>query len=130
MSPEVRAAYDTMNIPARNRALALRELVLRVAGAEDIALEETLKWGEPAYLPGRGGTTVRIGTDKGGEQVKLLVNCQTSLVEQWQEMFGKKLDCEGNRAVLVKDDTDDEALAFCIAMALTYHKAKGKAAHG
>ena len=84
MSPEVRAAFDGMQAPARERALALRDLVLRVAKAEGIALEETLKWGEPAYLPGRAGTTVRIGTDKSGAQARLLVNCQTTLVEDWR----------------------------------------------
>lgn len=130
MSPEVRAAYDAMTEPARDRALALRDLVLRVAAAEGIVLDETLKWGEPAYLPGRRGTTLRIGIDKAGGDLRLLVNCRTSLVAQWREMFGSNLHCDGNRAVRVDRDTDEGALAICIAMALTYHQARGKAAHG
>ncbi|OWU73032.1 hypothetical protein ATO3_14510 [Marinibacterium profundimaris] len=128
-----------MKKPERDRALALRALVLRVAEAEGIAVEETLKWGEPAYLPGPGGTTVRIGPDRAGDHVKLLVNCRTSLVEDWRAMFGDRLAFEGSRAVRIPADgaVDEPALEICVAMALSYHRDKRagaatgrKVAHG
>tara|TARA_Y100000815_G_scaffold88609_1_gene77408 strand:+ start:620 stop:1048 length:429 start_codon:yes stop_codon:yes gene_type:complete len=123
---DVSLVFDAMPQPVRMRALELRDLVLRVAAQQGTTLEETLKWGEPAYLPGCAGTTVRIGADKVGAHVKLLVNCRTSLVQDWQQMLGARLAFEGSRAILVPvdRDLDEEALSICIAAALTYHRRK------
>lgn len=109
----------------------LRALVRDVAAELGIALEETLKWGEPAYLPGHEGTTVRIGPDRDRNGAKLLVNCRTSLVEHWRERFGGRLGFEGNRAILVPGSgaLDRSALRVCIADALAYHARKGQG-HG
>ncbi len=92
--------------------------------AKDLAApEETLKWGEPAYLPGKSGTTVRIAADQDGG-CRLLVHCQTHLVETWRARFAGRLTFEGNRAVRVDPDMplDRSALAACIADAFHYHK--------
>ena len=119
--PDVAAVFDRM--PAR--AGELRDLVLDTAA--EIGLpppSETLKWGEPAYVPGRSGTTVRIGPDKTRDGCKLLVHCGTSLVEGWRTRFNDRLDFEGNRAVLVDAEgaLDSAALRECIRDALTYHR--------
>lgn len=123
---KVAEVFDAMPPPSRILAMELRALVLTVATERGIKLEETLKWGEPAYLPGPGGTTVRIGPDKAGEHVKLLVNCRTSLIDDWRKIFDDRLTFEGSRAVLVPvaQALDTDALALCIASALTYHQKK------
>ena len=48
--------------------------------------------------------------------------CHTNLVEEFRALYPEALTYEGNRAiVLAKDDEPDrEALAHCIALALTY----------
>ena len=124
---DVDAVFAAMAPPVEARARELRALVFDVAEAEGLAApEETLRWGEPAYLPGKSGTAVRITADKSREGCKVLVHCQTSLVETWRDRFGDRLGFEGNRAVLVpaSEHIDRHALAICIADALTYRKKK------
>ncbi|APH71934.1 DUF1801 domain-containing protein [Aquibium oceanicum] len=126
-SPEVAEVFARMPEPIRDQALALRALVQEAAASIDgVKLVETLKWGEPAYLPGRAGTTVRIGWDRSSGDVRLLVNCQTTLVEHWRTRFDGRLAFEGNRAVVVPvaAPLDVPALRACIADALTYHASK------
>ncbi len=127
LPPDVARVFDGMPDATEVCARALRDLVMTVADEVGVApVQETLKWGEPAYLPGRAGTTVRISADKDGRTCKLLVNCQTSLVDDWRHLFGDRLEFEGSRAVRI-DPTgplDTEALAVCIAGAFTYHQRK------
>ena len=70
---------------ARPHMLALRSLVFETAAEmpQVGALEETLKWGEPAYLtPSRSGTTIRMDwKPRAPEVCALYFNCQTTLVE-------------------------------------------------
>jgi len=120
----VAAAYAAYPAPARHRLLELRELVLSVADGLELELEETLKWGEPAYLPRRPrtGTTVRLhASPKRPGTVGLYVSCQTSLVATFAERH-PQLVTEGKRAVLldVTSSLPDDALRDCVALALTY----------
>lgn len=130
---DVARAFDAMPDATRRRALGLRDRIGKVAAGLGIpTLKETLKWGEPAYLPGHRGTTVRIGWDPATGNCKLLVHCGTSLVESWRGHFGDRLIFEGNRAVLI-DVTgwfDETALSACIADAFTYHSDARRVAHG
>ena len=64
----VARAFEACPAPARARLLALRELIFRTA-AETPGMggfDETLKWGEPAYLTAasKSGSTIRIGWKK------------------------------------------------------------------
>jgi hypothetical protein len=132
MPAEVAAVIDAMPEPSRSRVLQLRNLVLAEADARGIApVEETLKWGQPSYVPGRAGTTIRLGADETTGGAKLFVHCQTSLVDDWRSTHGERLSYEGNRAVLIDPEgplpTDE--LSMCIGSALTYHSNK-RAQHG
>ena len=89
-------------------------------------LEETLKWGEPAYVTSqsKSGSTVRIGwSEKRPAQYAMYFHCQTNLVEKFREVFPDDFTFEGNRAIVFAegDVVPTERLAFCIAEALTYH---------
>ncbi len=113
----------------RARLLALREMILETAGSDATIgpLEETLKWGEPAFLTSstRSGTTIRINRHKkSDDQYALYVPCQTDLVERYRQLYGDQLQFDGNRAVVfnVGDDLPADAVRHCIAMALTYHR--------
>ena len=79
----------------------IRALILEVANETGTApLTETVKWGEPAFVPAkRDGTTIRL--TKTETQAKLLVHCQTSLVETYRSRLYKKLGIK-TRAELVQ----------------------------
>lgn len=125
----VAQAFEAYPAPMRRRLLALRELILRTAAATDGVgeLEETLKWGEPAYLTSQtgSGSTLRIDWKKARPtEYAMYFNCQTTLVETFKTLFPDEFIYEGNRAIVFKasEPVPTDALAFCIAAALTYHR--------
>ena len=107
--------------------LVLRALVLKTAaqtpGVGEI--EETLKWGEPAYVTvNKAGSTVRIDWKaKAPDQYAVYFNCQTNLVERFRQMFPNDFRFEGNRALILGLDQQlpADALGWCLAAAFTYH---------
>ena len=115
----------------RKKLKLLRRLILETAKktAGVGPLEETLKWGQPSYLPVQSGsgTTVRIDQVKGqARRYAMYFHCQTDLVATFREIYPDELTYQGNRSILFNlDDTIDEAaLSHCIALALTYHQRK------
>jgi Domain of unknown function (DU1801) len=137
MTPFANAAvaevFEAYPAPMRRKLLALRELVLRTAAATDGVgeLEETLKWGEPAYLTSQtgSGSTLRIAWKKAMPyEYAMYFNCQTTLIDTFKSLFPHELVYEGNRAIVFKasEPVPTEALAFCISAALTdHHSRKG-----
>ncbi|HXQ16045.1 MAG TPA: DUF1801 domain-containing protein [Caulobacteraceae bacterium] len=131
--PDVAAVLDAVPPVARERLAQLRALIFETAAAASGvgALTETLKWGEPAYLTEatKSGSTIRLGVAKGG-QCAVYLNCQTTLVEEYRAAFSDVLGFEGNRAVLLdpRAPLPRAALVQAIAMALTYHRRKRRAA--
>ncbi len=151
---EVARVFESFPMTIRGRALNLRDLIFEVAmKAQGVdCVEETLKWGEPAYVayaadakraktatrmvaaPGfalRGerviGSAVRIGWKAGDpDRIRLLFHCQTTLIGSFRERYARELTFEGNRAIVLnKDDAlPEKMLASCIAEALTYHRDK------
>ena len=124
----VAQAFDMFPPDVRGKLLALRTLIFETAAATAGVgpLEEVLKWGEPAYVTShsKSGSTVRVGWKKSRPtQYAMYFNCQTSLVETFRSLFPKDFKFEGNRAIVfdVGAAVPADALAFCIAAALTYH---------
>ena len=108
--------------------MALRKLILETAeSTEGVGeIEETLKWGEPAYVTSESktGSTIRINwKESAPREYAICFHCQTTLVETFREWFPEELEFDGNRRIVF--DQDDsvpvEALSHCIAAALTYH---------
>lgn len=125
----VEARFRSLPEPLRPSMLRLRQMILEVAaGSPDIGpLTETLKWGEPAWLPRRPrtGTTVRIDALRGSStHYALYVHCQTSLIETYRRHYAEQFSYDGNRALIfaVEREPPAEPLAHCIALALTYHR--------
>jgi hypothetical protein len=133
----VARAFEAYPAPMRRQLLALRELIFRTAAATDGVgeLEETLKWGEPAYLTSQtgSGSTLRIDWKKAKPtEYAMYFNCQTTLVETFKTLFPHEFVYEGRRAIVFKasEPVPADALAFCVAAALTYHRnRKGRAKH-
>lgn len=130
-SPTVATAFQAYPAPMRRKLMALRQVIFRTADATDGVgeLEETLKWGEPAYLTSHtgSGSTIRIGWKKSRPtEYAMYFNCQTTLVETFKTLFPHTFRYEGNRAIVFAEGepVDKDALAFCVAAALTYHRNK------
>ncbi len=129
--PRVAAIFASYPPQVRKRIVELRELILDVAARTQGVgkLEESLKWGEPAYLTAasKSGSTVRIAWKEAKPtQYAMYFNCQTTLVDSFKTMFPKTFRFDGNRALMFEehDDVPVEALRICVAMALTYHSNK------
>lgn len=123
--PTVAGAFESLGPALRDALLDVRSLVFEVARRSGTApLNETLKWGQPAYRPSapRTGTTLRLWHQDG--RAALFVPCSTNLVDGYRRDLPGAFDYAGDRAVLFGPDVDDAALATCIARALTYHREK------
>ncbi|UOA13698.1 MULTISPECIES: DUF1801 domain-containing protein [Sulfitobacter] len=126
----VAAAFACFPALARAGLLEIRQLIYEVAETEGVGpIEETLKWGQPAYLTSqrKSGTSLRLGVPKSGGYA-LYVHCQTTLISDARTAFGDAFTYEGNRAVLFNAQTSisDTPLALLIASALTYHRRNKK----
>jgi hypothetical protein len=128
--PEVANVLNACPEAAASHLRALRDLIFETAEATPQVgeIEETLKWGEPAYLTHapKTGTTLRLGWDKTGDHARLFVPCQTTLIETWRAHYNETLDFVGNREVSLPTyrPLPRAELQHCIAMALTYHLRK------
>jgi uncharacterized protein DUF1801 len=127
----VASRFEAYPPKIRRRLIALRRMIFEIAAATEGVgqLEETLKWGEPAYVTpeSESGSTIRIDWKKSKpEQYAMYFNCQTNLVERFRSLFPGDFRFEGNRALIFEQDqaVPVEVLEFCIAASLTYHRRK------
>lgn len=114
--------------PAQARFAALRQIVHSVANRAEIGtLTETLKWGQPSWLP----TTPRIGStlrcdwhDTEPDRLSLYVHCQTTLAETMRALYPDAFTYEGNRALHMdlRQPLPHDALDHCAFLTLTYHR--------
>ena len=126
--PKVAAAFDAYPPALREALLNLRRLILHAAQDAEVGdVVETLKWGQPAYLPAkpRIGTTVRIDALKGSaDRYAVYVNCKTTLLDSYRLLYPEAFAFEGQRALIFSTEAEvpEAALKHCIALALTYHR--------
>ena len=130
MGSDVGAIFDAYPPTQRAALLALRRLILETAARADVGdIVETLKWGQPAYLPARPrtGTTIRIDAVKGSADCyAMYVNCKTNLMDSYRLLYPDAFDYGGQRAVTFSTGSapPEAALRHCISLALTDHLAK------
>lgn len=130
-SGAVAQVFQTFPSDVRRELLAVRELIFETAASTPGVgkLEETLKWGEPAYLTSRSGSgsTIRLGSMKATPgKYAVYFNCRTSLVETFRSLFPREFEYENSRAIVLTIGAAPplDALAFCLAAALTYHASR------
>jgi Domain of unknown function (DU1801) len=129
-SPPVAATFAGYPAGARKKLMRLRELIFAVAKATPNVgeIEETLKWGEPAYVTAasKSGSTIRIAWKKSmPKQYAMYFICTTTLVAvTFRTRFPQEFQYEGSRAIVFDLDhtAPEDALRFCIAAALAYHQ--------
>ncbi len=135
--PAVAAVFAAYPKRVQAKLLSLRQLILETAAKTPGvgALDETLKWGQPSYLTNqtRSGSTIRIDRVKpeagdDTERYALYVNCQTTLVSTFRQLYRDELSFGGNRSILLDADRPlpKAALRHCIVLALTYHRGGSK----
>lgn len=127
-NPDVAEVFRNYPAPIREKMFFLRKLVIDTASeTEGVGtLEETLKWGEPAYLT-KTGSTIRMDWKKSSpQQYALYFHCKTRLVDTFKEIYGDSLRFEGNRAIVFNDSDKIPVneLKHCISLSLTYHLVK------
>lgn len=132
-NPDVAAVFESYPVAIRQKLMRLRKLIFDVAKSTSEAgpIEETLKWGESAYITSqsRSGSTIRIAWKKSApDKYAMLFNCRTTLIESFRTVFPGTFTYEGNRAIVFdkKEDIPVKELAFCVGAALTYHLNKSK----
>jgi hypothetical protein len=132
--PAVTAVFDAYPKPLKSKLLALRRLILDTARTTEGVgkIEEALKWGQVSYLTSetKSGSTVRIDKVKSAaNRYAVYFHCQTDLVATFRELY-PELNYSGNRSIVLDaaDDIPEAALRHCVALALTYHLNKRKAA--
>ena len=123
---QVAAAFAGFSAGTRAGLLVLRDMIFATADETPLVgrIEETLKWGQPAYLTpdSKLGTTIRLGVPKTGG-FALYVHCQTTLVSEHRSLFPTDFTYDGNRALLFdeKKALPMDPLRLFIRNALTYH---------
>jgi hypothetical protein len=128
----VARTFESYPPAMRPKLLALRKLIFQVAASTPGAGKlETLKWGEPAYVTSetKSGSTVRIAWKRSSPlQYAMYFHCQTNLVETFRTLFPNEFAFEGNRAIVFRESevVPTDSLSFCIAAALTYHRARAR----
>jgi len=94
----------------RSKLMFLRQLIFDTARTEGVGeLEETLKWGEPAYLTKKPktGTTIRINQSKSNpNQYGMYFHCQTNLIETFRAIFPVEFTYDGNRAIVFNENDE------------------------
>jgi hypothetical protein len=128
--PNVAAVFAVYPPVVRKRLMELRKLIISTADSTPGVgvLQETLKWGEPAYLTAitRSGSTIRIHSKRGGDtKYAIYFNCNTNLVDSFRTLFPTSFRYFGNRELEfdISEEIPSE-LSICLAMALTYHLRK------
>ena len=109
----------------RDGVQTLRALIFDVActHSKDIVVIESLKWGQPAYRPAKGGTTLRAAPHPDA-CFALFAHCQTTLIGDYAAAFPGWDRIDGTRAVLFDNARAIEPLRLThlIRSALTYHR--------
>jgi hypothetical protein len=132
--PAVTAVFGAYPKPLKSKLLALRRLILDTARTTEGVgkIEEALKWGQVSYLTSetKSGSTVRIDKVKSAaNRYAVYFHCQTELVATFRELY-PELNYIGNRSIVLDaaEELPEAALRHCVALALTYHLKKRKAA--
>lgn len=107
---------------------SIREIVLSVATRAEIGpLDETLKWGQPAWRPQRArtGSTLRCSWGANHpERISLYVNCNTTLADRLRSLHPNAFAFEGQRALHLPLNSalPEDAIDHCAFLTLTYHR--------
>lgn len=113
--------------PAKTVLLNIRKWMDDIAKHDQLSeIEETFKWGEPAYLVKQGSTIRMDYKHKFEGKVALYFNCKTPLIETFKEVYSNEFEYQGNRLMLIdlNKPLPEASIKHCLSLALNYHKLK------
>lgn len=121
-------------IAAQLRLQVIRGLFHEVADAADIGpLDESLKWGQPAWRPRkpRTGSTLRLDWSQNSpDRIIAYVDCKTDLAAQMRMRFPDLPGNDGRRALAFSlGNNDTDAIWHLAWLTFTYHHARLALAH-
>ncbi len=127
MEKIVKIQFEKYPENARARLEELRALILKHSADLELGeVEESLKWGEPSYSV-KTGSPIRIDwKQKTPNDYYVFFNCQTKLIDTFNELYGSVLDFQGNRAIVLNlsKPLPKAEISHCLELALTYKKRK------
>ena len=113
---------------AQSRFTKLRALILNAAQDADVGpVEESLKWGQPAWRPKRPrtGSTLRLNWQENAPQsLALFVDCKTTLCATMRDIYPYDFQYESNRALRLNLSTPLplQAIDHLARLTFTYHR--------
>ncbi|WP_299725237.1 hypothetical protein [uncultured Tateyamaria sp.] len=110
---------------AADMALAVRAEWRQTATALDLPpLDESLKWGEPAWRPRKGGTTLRMSWRGDADGLGVYMDCKTDLCARMQSDFPAAFRYAAPRALFLQPDAElpQDALRHLAKMAFRYKR--------
>ncbi|UWR23723.1 hypothetical protein [Sulfitobacter sp. S190] len=113
---------------ARARFAAVRALVLRAARDAEVGpLDESLKWGQPAWRPRRPrqGSTLRMSyAPATPDRINLFVDCKTNLADTVRQLYPDDFTFKGNRllALSLTAPLPAQAIGHLAVLTFTYHR--------
>ncbi len=125
---DVKHTYELYPEAVQEKLLVIRQMIFDIAkGNTEVSdIEETLKWGEPAYVA-KSGTTIRLAwkTSTPNNYAVYFI-CSTKLVETFKEVYPNTFTFDGNRAIVFSLDEEPpmKPLQHCLLLSLTYHSIK------
>ncbi len=126
-NPAVADVFKQYPPDMRKKLLFLRNLILQTAAELDVGeVEETLKWDEPSYIAKQGSTIRMDWKSRDPEHYALYFNCNTTLVETFEALYGYLFCYQSNRAIVFTQNEliPIKQLKHCIGLALQYHRLK------
>lgn len=113
---------------ARTQFTEIRDLILTAAQDADVGpIEESLKWGQPAWRPKRlrQGSTLRLSwQDNTSQTLALYVDCKTTLSATMREIYPLEFEYESNRALRLSIGATlpVQAIDHLVRLTFTYHR--------
>ncbi|MEO9896233.1 MAG: hypothetical protein ABJD13_06640 [Paracoccaceae bacterium] len=104
--PDLNHKFQSWPSKATQHAKDVRALFIQTAQDIDVRdLEESLKWGEPAWRPQKGGTTLRAAwSAKSPRELGLFVDCKSDLCARMQADFPNAFRYVAPRAMYLRLD--------------------------
>ena len=130
LPPSLTNVFESWSPSAQKTAQLCRDLFVDAAVRLDTGpLEESLKWGQPAWRPRRPrtGSTLRMGWDAAApDELALFVDCKTDLAARMREVYPALTSNDGRRRIGVSLSTPlpEQAIAHLAEMTFSYHRAK------
>lgn len=123
---DITKIYSNYSQNERDKIQEIVTLIELVAKELNTEVTPSLKWNQLSFSS-KQGTPIRV--DRFSENIiGIFVHCQTTLVEEWKEIFGETMNFSKTRAILLDLNAPlpQEELKICIQMALNYKKKLSK----